>query len=773
MAMRTKSTSFVSAHGLDQNWKGKYGWGDEIVNFRIDPNGLGWVCDRGVESWWKFPPNFTFIASGTTVAEILGFPVDALFIWEKSSTGQVYHFVEQNGTLYYWWGNKGQGASYPNSGYYISDRIVIDYNRHVPKLGDIGTQFVPYGNRLLIINGYDKPIWFSGNEDWRDFSFTLPTPNPRPTPLQPDYLDNKKAETGTAFPNFADNNVLGLGTTDGNRNQYQYRMTYITADGAESPMSSTNVIDWTIDPEVTPEKRKFGIVIDMPQGPKHAVARRLYRTKNMKTTGVTGASNGELYFVREIEENSSRFFIDTMGDGQLVQKGPDEIASSRINTGYKFGATWNNRIWLGGGDSTPTRLIYSDAGIPEQFGSASYFELGNTVGGHITGIVPYYNNLLIFRRNAIEVIRTTPSGGFSLSTVSTNIGTLATKAIVNVPRIGVTFLTEDGVYLLTGGLDGGSTITIQKISEGVDVEISRLNKSALPSAVAAYSIKEKELWIHYAADSNQIPTRGIVLHTELEGIQFSQRYAINAEDEASFRFTQIATDPEGNFILGTAPVWTLNGAGGSPLSVNSVGYMAGPLVVWTGGNYWGQQLTCTQAANFEDYRYTSSFKTNKPISRWESNWIDFGDNTIKYRVFSVELELISQGDNPLELYYATDYDNKFSLCTGQKQTLSERAFTTSEDPVFGDQNAAVSKNFFTIGTSAVQRGRIIRLRFDVNTGLVNQFKFRLQTTNPPQVDINSAIKQTPFHLLSFHINYDLRDQMAINQSTNLQKGQAR
>jgi len=771
MAMRTKSTSFVTAQGLDQNWKGKYGWGDEIVNFRIDPAGLGWVCDRGVESWWKFPANFTFIADGTTVAEILGFSVDALYIWEKSSTGQVYHFVEQNGTLYYWWGNKGQGATYPNTGYYISDRIVLDRNRHVPKLGDVGTQFIPYGNRLLIINGYDKPLWFSGNEDWRDFSFTLATPNLRPTPLQPDYLSGAKAETGTAYPNFADNHVLGLGTTDGNRNQYQYRMTYLTSDGAESPLSSTNVLDWTIDGAEASEERKFGVVLDLPQGPKHAVARRIYRTKNMKTTGVSGASNGEIYFVREIEENSSRFFIDTMADGQLVQKGPEEIASSRINTTYKFGATWNNRIWLAGGDSTPTRLIYSDAGIPEQFNATSYFELGNTQGGHITGVTPYYNNLLVFRRNAIEVIRAT-TGGFTLSTLSTNIGTIATKAIVNVPNLGVTFLTEDGVYLMSGGLDGGSQISIAKISEGVDDEIGRINKSALPSAVAAYSIKEKELWIHYAADSNQIPTRGIVLHTELEGINFSQRCAIDDVDEPSFRFTQITTDPEGNFILGTAPVWTLNGGVGSPLSVNSVGYLAGPLVVWSGGNYWGQELTCTQASNFEDYRYTAAFRTNKPASRWESNWIDFGDNTIKYRVFSVELELISQGDNPLELFYATDFDNKFYPCTGQKQTLSERAFTTSEDPVFGDVNNAVSKSFFGIGTSATQDGRIIRIRFDVNTTLINQFKFRLQTTNPPQA-AGVITKQTPFHLLSFHINYDLRDQMAINQSTNLQKGQAR
>jgi hypothetical protein len=766
--MKTKSTNFVTAQGLDQDWKGQYGYADEIVNFRVDPNGLGWVCDRGIESWWKFPPNFTFIADGNTVAEILGFPVDALYIWEKSSTGQVYHFVEQHGTLYYWWGNKGQGSSYPNSGYYLFDRIVIDRNRHIPKLGDIGTQFIPYGNRLLIINGYDKPIWFSGNEDWRDFSFTLPTPNIRPSPIQPSYM-NAKPDGGTAFPNFVESDILGLGTIDGFRNQYQYKLTYLTSDGAESPLSSTNVIDWTINPEIAEEEVKFGVVCDMPQGPKHAVARRIYRTKNMKTTGLSGAANAEIFFIREIEENSSRFFIDTIGDGSLVVKGPAETDSSRINTTYKTGATWNNRIWLGGGDSTPTRIIYSNAGIPEQFASTSYFDLGNTQGGHITSLTAYYNNLLVFRRNAIEIIRFNGTG-FTLSTLSSNIGTLATNAIVNVPGLGVTFLNEDGVWLVSGGLDGGSQVSINKISSGIDTEIGRINKSALPSAVAAFSMKERELWIHYASDSNPIPNRGIVLHTDMEGAQFSQRYAIDLAEDDGFRFTQICTDPEGNFILGTAPLWALDGyASGSPLAVGSVGYLAGPLVVWTGWNYWGQVLTCTTADNFEDYRYTTSVRGSKPISRWESNWIDFGDNSIKYRVFSVEVELLSYGDNPLELYYSTDYDKVYNLSSGQKQTLSERAFTGKEDPVFGAANPAISKNFFTVGSSSTQNGRIIRLRFDVNTSLINQFKFRLQTTSAT----DASVSQTPFHLLSFHINYDLRDQMALNQATNLQKGQAR
>lgn len=770
MALKSKTISFVKTEGLDQRWKGGLGFADEVSNFRIDPDGLGWVCDRGLESWWKYPSNFNYVANGDTIATTMGFKVDALYIWEKSSTGQVYHLIEQNGTLYYFWGNKGQGSVYPNSGYYISDMIVLDRNRHKPKLGDISTQFIPYGNRLLIINGYDKPIWFSGNEDWRDFSFTIPTPTPTITPLQPDYLSGSKAETGTAFPNFAENNILGLGSIDGNRNQYQYCMTYITADGAESPLSSPISMNWTVDSSKTAQERKFGLVIGLPSAPKGAVARRIYRTKNMKTTGVSGSAVAQFYFLKEIEENSSKFFIDVVGDNQLVTLGPDLISSTRINTTYKFGATWNNRIWLSGGDSNPTRIIYSEAGIPEQFPAANFFEIGNTQGGHITAVHAYYNNLLIFRRNAIEIIRSTPQG-FTLSTLTNNIGTTASNAIVSVPNLGVAFLNEDGIWLISGGMDGGSIVKVTKISDLLDKELNRLNKAALSKAIGAYSPKERELWIHFPADGSTVPNRGAVLHTDVN--QFSQRFDTTGTFAEAFNFSAMAVDTEGNFIIGTKPTWYNNAIPpqptGSPLLPTSVGYVLGPLVVWSGGNKWGQYAYCN-SYNQDSANYTVTENTTKPVSRWESNWIDFGDNSAKYRIYSVEAEIISYGDNLLELEWATDYDRSFSTSSEQKMTLSERAFTVKEDPVFGPVDSTVSKNFFNIGTSALQDGRIIRIRFDVSTGLISQFKFRLQTTSP--VGTNTP-KQTPFHLLSFHINYDAKDHLPLNQATNLQKGQAR
>lgn len=91
MAMKSKTIQFVKASGLDQRWKGAVGYADQVVNMRVDPRGLGWVADRGVESWWKFPNPFSIVGNATTITEQLALPTEASFIWEKSSTGQIYY----------------------------------------------------------------------------------------------------------------------------------------------------------------------------------------------------------------------------------------------------------------------------------------------------------------------------------------------------------------------------------------------------------------------------------------------------------------------------------------------------------------------------------------------------------------------------------------------------------------------------------------------------------------------------------------------------------
>jgi len=762
MAMKSQKISFVDAAGLDQRYKGQLGYADKIYNFRIDPNGLGWVCDRGIESWWKFPQSFTLVGNATSITKHLLYPTDACFIWEKSSTGQIYYFWERGGDLLYAWGNKGQGSAYAGN-YYYNDFVYLQSDRKRPKTNEVGTQFIPYGNRLLIINGYDKPIWFSGNEDFRDFSFSLPTASPQVSPLQPSYLDGDDLEGGTCGPVFGQKSTLGLGFADDERSNYFWFMTYITEDGAESPLSAPVSTNWL--PSTAAQQQRFGVVLQLPQGAEGTTARRLYRTKNIRRVGATDANDALYFFVKEFEDNSTTHYIDITPDSALVVQAPETFASSKINTTYKFGAAWDNRIWLGGGDSTPTRIIYSEKGNPEQFGSFNFFEIGSTGGGHITQLYSYYNNLLVFRRNSIEIIRRDGQGNPTISTLANNLGTIASNAICSVANLGVMFMNEEGIFLIQGGLDGGSQITITRVSETLDKEIAEINKAALGNAWACYSPQEREVWFHFATDSNSVPTKGLVYH--LDNGMWSIRGAVGNANENLFRFTCAATDPEGHFVMGCAPSWTGLGGSGSPIIIGSFGASVSPLVVWSGSRSFGQTFF-VQGFNQDTATYQVN-DVNRPAAVWESNWIDFGDNSVKHRVYSVEAEILSYGDLSLALDYATDYDVDFVSAGGQKQSKNERVFTTKEDPVFGAGDGAITKVPFTIGNDRLKDARIIRLRWDTNTQLINQFKFRLQTQ--PAKELEPA--NVPFHLISFHINYDTADIQTLNQRTRLNKGQAR
>ena len=762
MAMKSQTIQFVNANGLDQRYKGELGYADKIYNFRIDPNGLGWVADRGIEHWWKFPNPFGLVGNVTTITENLLYQTDACYIWEKSSTGQIYYFYERAGKLLYAWGNKGQGSGYSGN-YYYNDLVYLQTGRKTPKTNEVGTQFIPYGNRLLIINGYDKPIWFSGNEDFRDFSFSLPTASPQPTSVQPSYVGGSKLEGGTGAPYFNEKATLGLGIADKDISNYFWFMTYITEDGAESPQSTPVGESW--EPLQDDEKFRFGVVLQLPQGPEGTTARRLYRTKNIRRVGLADANDSNYFFIKEFEDNSTTHFIDTTPDDALVSPAPTTFASTTINTTYKFGATWDNRIWLAGGDSTPSRIIYSEKGNPEQFGSFNFFEVGSTGGGHITQIYPYYNNLLVFRRNSIEIIRRDGTGSPTISTLSNNLGTIASNAICNVANLGVMFLNEEGIFLIQGGLDGGSQITITRVSETLDKELQKINKVALGNAWACYSPTEREAWFHFAVDSNSTPTLGLVYH--LDNGAWSIRGSENGANENLFRFTCASTDPEGHFVFGTAPLWSAQVGSGSPVVPTSFGASVGPLVVWSGHRNYGQALITT-SFNGDTATYSVA-PVNRPPSVWESNWVDFGDNSKKHRVYSVEAEILSYGDLTLKLDYGTDYDVDFTSAGSQKMTKNERAFTTKEDPVFGPALPSVTKVPFTIATDRLKDARIIRLRWDCNTQLINQFKFRLETSPAAQ----SELANVPFHLLSFHINYDTANIQTLNQNTRLQKGQSR
>ena len=718
---------YVPCGGINQVLIPSMGDANIVNNCRYVSEG-GWKANVGFESWWHIPSTLT--ATGTIGQRYFTDKVDAVYQWKRQGTNDIYTFVEQSGRLYYAIGNKGQGATYTGN-FYENDLVTIDSNRYIPKLGDVGSQFVNLGQHLLIINGRDRAILFSGDQVYRDFGFVLQTPSCDPLDVNTDYQNNKVLAGGAAV---AFNKVSQYGLGDVSQNEqytYNFKMTMISDLGAESPLSAAQSVSWSIPNE---QNKRYGVALDLPIGQEGVVARRIYRTKDI-------ATNGELYyFVTQINENSSRFFIDATPDRFLVDQAPSFTASTPITTDWKFGEVWDNRLWLAAG----SRIIYSDRGIFEQFGALAYFDLGNQTGGDITQLVAFYNNLIVFRETAINII-SFDTESYNISTITNTLGTVASKAVVVIPQLGVVFINEQGVWMLSGGLNGGASISMQKISKPIDKLLRRVNRSMMHKAIAAYSYREKEVWLHLPTDDSTTPDFGYVLHLTPQTPLWSIR--TDLEDPTNSYWSAMSTTVNGYFLLGNDPNWTP--------ALDAKTNKLGPLQVMSSSSFWGQSGIITSV---DDVLTLTVTNTTHNGHQWESAWYNSNENSVKVRYYSVELRIMSYGDNGFDFFYGIDYSYLENTTLIQKQAKSETVFTLKEDAVFGPADLSVTKVPFTVNSSKIAEGRLITLRYDVNTELCDQFKFGIRTTDSQQ-----------WHLLSFNILSDSVAIPALNQSTKVSR----
>lgn len=713
---------FAQCGGVNDVLMPNLGDAGKIVNCRYASED-GWKADVGFQSWYEFDSIFT--VNDAISQRYFKDKVDAVYQWKRQGTKDIYTFVEQGGRLYYMLGNK-------NGGNFESDVVTVDTNRYIPKLGDIGSSFINLGQHLLIINGRDRALLFSGDRMWRDFGFTLQTPSCNPLDVDTDYQNNEVLSGGAAVY-FGKNSQYGLGRiAEQEQYTYNYKMTMISDLGAESPLSSTQSVSWSIPNE---QNKRYGVALDLPIGQDGVVARRIYRTKEIN-------DNGEIYyFVTQINENSSRFYVDAMPDKFLVDQAPSFIASAPITTDWKFGEVWDNRLWLAAG----SRIIYSDGGIFEQFGALAYFDLGNQTGGDITQLVAFYNNLIVFREDAVNII-SFDAGSYNISTITNTLGTTASNSVVVIPQLGVVFLNEQGVWMLTGGLNGGSSIKMQKISRPIDQRLHIMNRSMIHKAVASYSYQEKEVWMHIPTADHTTPNMGIVLHLEPDVPMWSFRGDETIAEKSYW--SAMTTTVNGYFLLGTDPSWTI--------AQDSLTSKLGPLQVMSASNAWGQSGTII---SYDGETATIRVgDTLHPGHNWESAWYGYQDNSVKIRYYSVELRILSYGDNGFDFYYGIDYSYNENQTSTQKQAKSETVFTLKEDAVFGPSDRAITKVPFTVNSSKLAQGRLITLRYDVNTELCDQFKFGIRTTNEQQ-----------WHLLSFNLLSDAVAMPSLNQSTKVSR----
>lgn len=679
--------------GMDMRYRPDDYTASEITNFRVEDEGYGWKNDRG---WEPLIPYGSIVAILKNNLGQYKYPHRFLAIYNRHQDAEQYYLYEQGGRLLYEFGNQN-----------TSTEGIVQLQpltrRYTPKPNEPGTQLAPYGWFALILNGHDCPLLFGGRERIRTFGWTNRPASPSILGVQPSHINPTYRLDGESVAlRFPPTGYIGLGIPDnGSSNRFGYRLSFISDTGSESPMSIPVFATWKI--ESTAAEAKMGVLLDeLPIGPEGTIARKLYRTKNL----TIGEINSEVYYELDIiKDNCSKQYVDIHPDSYLIYEA-DVQSSSPISHDYQYATEFNGHMWL----ATGTKIIYSKQGLPEQFPDFNYFNVGIRDGGYITGLHQLGNSLIVFRTSSIDIISTagTNNNGdptYFCETLDSNVGTIATNTIKSVPGFGLVFLSPDGFYSIRGSQKGGGMFKIEKISVGLEKELRRLSITALARATAAYSPREKEYWCHYPVDGETENSRGAVLST-LTGKWHLRN---------TMPFTQLATDAQGWFIIGHIPT----------KSASYTDWTAWPgygLQVWSAYYSWGHDFTYSASDN--DYHYYTYTGHPKDLSVWVSTWEDVTDDSVKKRVLSVEIEILTQGNNPIECSYAIDGNWTWTSAGNKTPQVPEYDNSAYTETVYG--TTAVTGTAVW-GTSKWEGGKRTRLVFDIGSTLCSTFRFKLES----------------------------------------------
>ena len=291
-----------------------------------------------------------------------------------------------------------------------------------------------------------------------------------------------------------DTSQLGVGFSDAAdiKFGYRYKVTFVNERGQESPASDNATL---VRGKNDKEKRRL-LTLFLPKGPKGTVARRIYRTQDIRdSAGVlrVRAYGSEFFFLKELQDNVTNIFVDGRKDTQLGSL-LDESQLGEFPTSTTMMANFKNTMFLCGENSNQVRFSYPRA--PEVFPTNNLLDIGDADSGPITGMYTTKNALVVFKSKGVYLVKGDPANGFFTFTLTRDVGCIASQSIREVPGQGLVFMAFDGVYLLEGALENTGTITgITRLSQPIDEEFSRINISAARAVRSVLNSRDREYWL--------------------------------------------------------------------------------------------------------------------------------------------------------------------------------------------------------------------------------------------------------------------------------------
>ena len=514
----SKSVSSV-AGGLNQRQPQPIEGATKAVNLTVDQQTGGWSTRVGYEPY-RVNKAVGFAPYSTVNID----KIDSLFVWsEAEPIGRHHILFEANGNLYYQYEVGGAAPLL----------TVIQRGRTVAGPSTQMTAYTEVNGGVLVTNGYDLPVLVSlwpfntvNTSDVRPFGIPKPPPvtalSIDPT-HQDTPADNSKPGSTSVWVNANMSSIAGftadvaglgeartIGSDDVQASEYAWQVSFVSDDGSEGPLSEPGRLRWNTE---GPKRYRYAAYLKIPRGPVGTAARRIYRSLNY-AQGRPAEDQTTRYFVAEVRNNAETAWWDGYQTRSLGAAAP--TGTQRVEfpaTRARFAQVFMNRLWVDGGFASSRVLYYSAAGHHEQFAAANFVRLSGD-GGGVTGLRAHYRTLLVFRERGVDTLTQDQSGAWVVQAISSEIQVVSHAAVDNVPGLGVMVAARSGIYLLSGGFEGGSVFEIQWASADLVDEWSRVTQECLARAVAKYCHNTREFHVYVPADGDDRPSLGLVYHLD-------------------------------------------------------------------------------------------------------------------------------------------------------------------------------------------------------------------------------------------------------------------
>jgi len=500
------------------------------------------------------------------------------------------------------------------------------------------------------------------------------------------------------------------------RDLYQYKVTFVNERGQESPPSlSTEGVQIRNgigeqansdggDAQFDRENNGMHITgrsliwLQVPTGGPEVVARRVYRTRQqMDSDGnlVALGRGRNFYFLREIQDNATTGFLDGTPDTQLGSLlDPSDFGPMPSDT--SFIASFKNTMFIAGSDDNLVQ--FSAPLMPEVFPVDNVFNIGDSVGGPITGMKATKNALIVFKNRGVYLIKGDPLNGFFSETFTQDTGCIAPNSIAELPGLGTAFLSERGVMIIQGALENTGTPTnIVHLSTPIPDQIAKINTSAVMRACSAVYAKDKEYWLAVPTTGNHRNDLVLIYHYEVGAWSIREDFPI-----ASMVCTH---DHRGYLHFGS--YWNSDDNSGATFEKNT-GFLSvsdapyGILVYTRGTEKKGGTALAT---------------------RYETTPIAFGSVFTSVQPAHVMLYAIGMGNNDMTLNYRVN--RKLDELRATRQTADQQdpndRFDVWGTAVWGSSSVTTSATW--------SKHRPTVIRFDVaadSQGPVKEFQFSVQ-----------------------------------------------